>query len=157
VTGAGLAVLLGSSQHSAGAEPDQKRIENPALLLQIVRLKPGESKRFELALPVEKDVPIKSAKGSGRSFLEVVDLSKVEPGQSPSANGTFIENDGKDVFRLRSGVEVVWAQDRPEIEIQASKDAKPGATNLRVQYRPFGSGYRVSAYVIGYRVVIQAD
>ena len=123
--------------------------KSPGLVLQVVRLKPGEAKRVELALPYEM-TPIRPSGKSGRDSLFVNIL--VDAKGSSTATGESVKNDGKGVFRLPAGVELVWVDDRPEIAFRADENAKAVATNLRVRYASFGGGDSV----IGFRVVVEA-
>jgi len=118
------------------------------LLLQVVHLKPGESKRVELALPYEM-APIRPSGKSGRDslFVNIV----LDAKSSSTAKGEPVKSVGNGIFRLPAGVELVWVEDRPEIEFRAEKSAKAAATNLRVRYQSFAGG----DFVIGFRVVVE--
>jgi hypothetical protein len=121
----------------------------PGLLLQVVCLKPGEAKRVELALPYEM-APIRPSGKSGRDSLFVNILLDAKGGST--AKGEPVKNEGKGVFRLPDGVELVWVEDRPEVEFRAGDSAKTTATNVRVRYESFAGG----DFVIGFRVVVEA-
>ena len=122
--------------------------KSPGLVLQVVRLKPGEAKRVELALPYEM-TPIRPSGKSGRDSLFVNILLDARGGST--AKGEPVKNDGKGVFRLPAGVELVWVEDRPEVEFRAGENAKHAATNVRLRYESFGGG----DFVIGFRVVVE--
>src|SRR5262245_48868371 len=122
---------------------------SPGLLLHVVRLRPGDSKRVELGLPYEAMSPIRPSGKSGRDSL-FVNLV-LDARSSSTAKGKPVENDGKGVFRLPAGVELVWVENRPEIEFRAAPSAKAAATNLRGLYHSFAGG----DFVIGFRVVVE--
>ena len=70
----------------------------PSPILQVVRLKPGESKRVELALPFG-GVGFRPGGASGRDFLYLETLPKAEGG-ARTAKGKPIEHDDKKAFDL---------------------------------------------------------
>ena len=121
--------------------------QSPGLLVQVVR-PAGEARRVELgAPPRERAHPAERKERSGLLFVNIV-LTQ----GSTTAKGEPVKNDGKGVFRLPAGVELVWAADRPELEFRVGENAKASATNVRVRYESFGGG----DFVIGYRVVVEA-
>jgi len=133
---------LGLFPLSAGAQE-----QNPQLVLQVVRLKPGETKAIELALP---DRDFRLAGRSGR------DLFYVHLFPKPGGNGEFtpVEHQGEETepYHLAPGLELKWGQEQPGVELRAGKDAKAGTIDLRVTYASFAGG----RHVAGFRVVIAA-
>ncbi len=121
----------------------------PSPVLQVIRLKPGESKRIELALPFG-GVDFRPAGKSGRDFMYVETLPKATGG-SPTAKGNPIKQDEKKSFELSPGVRLTWVADRPEIDFRAGDAAKAGTTDIKVQYQAFGGGN----FFGGYRVIVE--
>lgn len=121
----------------------------PSPILQVVRLKPGESKRVELALPFG-GVGFRPGGASGRDFLYLETLPKAEGG-ARTAKGKPIEHDDKKAFDL-TGVRLAWVADRPEFEFRADEGAKAGTTDVKARYESFGGG----SFTSGYRVVVEA-
>jgi hypothetical protein len=118
--------------------------EKPELILTVVRLKPGEAKKVELALPYNDFRPGGQA---GRDSLGVALLPR--KGAAFEARTEV----GKKAFAVSPGLEVVWVEGRPEVEFRADRDARPGMIDLRVTYESFAGG----AHVAGFRVVIAPD
>jgi hypothetical protein len=139
------ALALGLSPMAAAAQ----EAKSPGVVLQVVRLKPGEAKRVELALPYGV-VDFRPSGRSGRDFFSVAILPAAKGGLT--AKGEPVKADKKGLFRLPPAVELVWVEDRPEVEFRAGKDAKAGAIDVRVLYESFGGG----DYVGGFRVVVEA-
>jgi hypothetical protein len=126
----------------------------PRLALQVVRLKPGESKFVEVALPSEDFRP---AGRSGRSDLAV------DRFPAPGQGGAYVpvelrKTAGKEFWkagphRLANGVEVCWSEDRPGVLFRSGKAAQPGHHDIRVRYTNFGG----KEHMLGFRVVISAE
>jgi len=135
------AVVLGLVPLSAGAQE-----QNPQLALQVVRLRPGETKVIEFALP---GGDFRLAGRSGR------DLFYVHLFPKPGGNGEFVpvEREGQETepYPVAPGLELRWSQEKPGVDLRAAKGAKPGTIDLRVTYASFGAGGR---HFAGLRVVI---
>ncbi len=140
------ATILGLLTASASADDGQ--FTGP--VLQVIRLKPGESKRIELALPFGR-VQFRPGGASGRTFLYLETLPMAEGGVVP-AKGKSINHDVNKVYELTTGVRLAWVADRPEIEVRADAGAKSGTTDVKLRYETFGGG----TYVSGYRVVVES-
>jgi hypothetical protein len=135
----GLSPVVAAAQEARSAE----------VLLHVVRLKPGEAKRVELALPYGV-VGFKPSGASGRDLMSVEVLPAAKG--ALTAKGTPVKRAKRGLYRLAPGVELVWVADRPEIEFRAGKDAKAGAIDVRVRYESFGGG----EFVGGFRVIVEA-
>jgi hypothetical protein len=142
-----LLIAVPPSVVAFAAQPDEKALRP---LLQVVRLKPGESKRVELALPYG-GVEFRPREKSGRDFLYLETIPKAEGG-AQTAKGKSIEHDEKFVFELAPGVRLAWIRDRPEIELRAEPNAAEGTSDVKLRYESFGGG----TYVSGFRVIVEA-
>src|SRR5262245_49455009 len=124
--------------------------QEPApLLLQIIRLKPGESRFIELAAADG----FRPAGKSGRSDLHVHLLSILENGkpksvfpEKPRAGEEFKAASHK----IADGVELRWSADKPGIELRADAAAAASTCDVRVTYWNFGG----KGHVAGWRVVV---
>jgi hypothetical protein len=123
--------------------------KSPRLLLQVIRLKPGEAKRVELALPYDGTAIRPSGKSGRDSLFVYVFWRQARDG---AVKEEPVKDDGKGVFRLPAGVEVVWVKDRAEVELRAGANARAVATDVRVVYQSFGGGPFVSPF----RVIVEA-
>ncbi len=135
------ALVVGLFPLSAGAQE-----QNPQLVLQIVRLRPGETKFIELALP---GAEFRLAGRSGRDLLYVHLFPK------PGGNGEFtpVEHEGEETepYHVAPGLELRWSREKPGVELRAGKDARSGTIDLRVTYASFAGG---GSHFAGLRVVI---
>lgn len=116
----------------------------PQPVLQVVRLKPGESRALELALPAGEFRPWGK---SGRDGLGVARFPR------PGEKVEYVRPTEQGGYDLGDGLSVVWEKGRPGITVRAAKDAKPGTTDVRVTYTQFtvGSG----EHLFGLRVVVE--
>jgi len=144
-----MAFVLPVAAKYANAQDDRR-----SLALQVVPLKPGESKFIEIALPIEEFRP---AGRSGRSDLAVdrfPDAGKggeFEPLKLGKAVGS--EHFKAGLYRVADGVNVNWSNDKPGVVFSASANAKPGQNTIRVRYQNFGG----NEHAIGFRIVISAE
>jgi hypothetical protein len=122
---------------------------DPSPILQVVRLKPGETKSVELAL---KLVQFRPKGRSGRDFLDlnVTTVVNGEIKETPVAgevNGILFT--GR--YLVTPDFTMVWSRDKPELEFHAGVDMKKGMTDLRIIYRSFGGG----DHVAGFRIIVE--
>jgi hypothetical protein len=74
----------------------------------------------------------------------------------PDATGKpeVVWPNGAGVGSLGGGLDLVWESDRPAISFRAAPDAKPGTTDVGVNFDVFtGHG----EHFIGFRVVVEAE
>jgi hypothetical protein len=122
-------------------------LANKGPLLLVIRLKPGETQTFELGTPRygfhPNGVP-------GRHYLNAQPIPKPDATDKPEA---VYPND-QGVGSLGGGLELVWERDRPAISFRAAVDAKPGTTDVGVNYCVFAFQ---GDHFIGFRVVVEAE
>jgi hypothetical protein len=140
-----VATLMGLASDAA----DGQEAKEPSPVLQVVRLKAGETRRVELALPFG-GVEFRTGGRTGRDFLYLETLPKATGG-AQTAKGTSIKHDDKYVFEVGPGVKVGWVEDRPEIEFRAEEGAKAGTRDVKLRYESFGGG----TFVGGFRVIVE--
>ncbi len=125
-----------ATEKKAGAPKEEKPIP---LLVQIVRLAPGETKELEIELPGGQFRP------GTRDLCYVESIPKKF---SKEASTSTILN-GVGYFQVAEGVKMRWH--KAGVTIQASSDAVASSHNLRVRFQSFLDGY----HYIGLRVVIE--
>jgi hypothetical protein len=148
---AGLALLL--SLPATVPAGDQSE-----LLLQVIRLKPGETRAVELATADARD---QGACGQFRPFGNHRYSLGVEvlPGRLSGKKPTPVKAESKEGrptgrYVVSADFVVVWAADRPAVEFQAGKAAGPSTTDLRLAF----DGIRVPGeFVAGFRVVVETS
>jgi hypothetical protein len=139
-----VAGLIGSS--TAGEAVAQ---EPAPLLLQVIHLKPGESRFIELAF----GEGFRPAGQSGRSDLFVHLLSTLENGKpKPVAAEKAVEGEHFKAapHKIADGVELRWSANKPGIELRADTAAPASTCDVRVTYNNFGGKGHVAAW----RVVV---
>src|SRR5262245_42516542 len=105
--------------------------ENPPLVLSVVRLKPGETRVIEFALPGRLDF-----RPAGRSGRDHVVFSVLA---SP-ARAEREEPDQQERIKPPQevpGLELRWDEVRSAVSFRAAKDAAAGAHDFRITYRSF--------------------
>jgi hypothetical protein len=117
----------------------------PRIVLQVIRLKAGDTRTLELALP---DHDFRFFGKSGRDLLSIEVILPWDSKEKPMPQ-SLLTQDGR--CMATKNLAVVWAGDRHGIALQAMKDAGPGTTDLKLTYHAFGGG----PYVAGFRVVIE--
>lgn len=126
-----LAVALACN---ASAQPG----DHPMALLEVVRLKPAESRTIELALPYGK---VRSAEGSGRSDLTLYHYP-ARPGEAavliPLGKAVDGGNFKAAPRTVAEGLTMRWCPDDPCLEIAAGPTAAPGTNDVLVTYANFG-------------------
>jgi hypothetical protein len=118
--------------------------EWPKAVLQVIRLKPGEVRDFELGVLLGE---FKLQGKGGRDSLYVERFVDGKP--------EYVRPNAMRESELGDGLSVLWKNDKPGITLRAAKDAKPGTTDMRITYQQFiaGSGKNI----LGLRVVVQLD
>ena len=124
----------------------------PQLILQVIRLKPGEGRDVELDLPSGRfmwgrtdlhfRLLAKPADGADLVF------NKAEPGEriEPVGAGDSLE------YKLADGLSVIWQPARREIlSFRAGQGAAAGTTDLGVTHLLCLG----NAHFVGFRVVVQ--
>lgn len=124
------------------------KAEDPKPVLQVIRLKQGESKTVELALSGAKFQPVSY---TSRDSLELSVLPPEREGKP-----TIIPRESKDNrftgrYLVSPDFTFVWSKEKPELEFQAGKDMKKGTTDLKIYYHSFGGGN----HIIGFRVIVE--
>lgn len=128
---------------SASVGPVLADEEWPRTLLQVIRLKPGEEKTFELALPVG-DVHA----NIGRDTLQVSRITK----DGRNVKTEPVLRNAKGVYDLGGGLTVAWDQEKPGVSVGAAKGANSGTTDLQLDYRQFTIG--TGQHLLGFRVIV---
>jgi hypothetical protein len=135
-----VAIVVGMGSAGVAQEPER-------LLLQVVRLKPGESRFIELGVAGG----FRPAAKSGRSDLSVHLLSTLEDGKPKpvvAEKATAGEHFKAAPHRIREGVELRWSAEKPGIEFRVDPSAPAGACDVRVGYYNFGSKEHAAAFQV---------
>jgi hypothetical protein len=120
----------------------------PMPALQVIRVKPGETKSVELAL----GRPGYEFRPKGRSARDFLDVSVLTPGVTGfEVKETPVKVKDNNRYEVTPDFTVVWSTDKPELEFHPGKDTKKGTTDLRIVYRSFGGG----DHVAGFRVIVE--
>jgi hypothetical protein len=138
-------VAVGMGSAAVAQEPER-------LLLQVIRLKPGESRFIELGIAGG----FRPAAKSGRSDLAVHLLSTLEDGNPkrvPAEKAVAGEHFKAAPHRIREGVELLWSAEKPGIEIRVDPSAPAGACDVRISYYNFGSKEHAAAF----QVIVSRD
>jgi hypothetical protein len=143
-----LATVFGpSSPGTPAAGPE------PARALVVVRLRPGDERYVEVALPVGQFRP---AGQSVRSMLSV-SLFPEKPGGEfrpvPLGRPTGQEHFKAGPHRVAGGVDLRWSAGRPGVEFHADRDARAVTQDVRVTYSNFGG----KDHAVDFRVVVAAE
>ena len=142
-----LSFALASSSFAAEQEVTKS-------LLQVIRLKAGEHRFIEVALPHGEFRP---AGKSGRSDFAVqlfpgppdgkfIPIVQDKPTESEFFKAT--------PYRIAEGVTLRWSENKPGIELQASQNAPLGTQDIRVTYTNFGFE---GPHAIGFRIIIESE
>jgi hypothetical protein len=135
-----VAIVVAIGSVGVAQEPER-------LLLQVVRLKPGETRFIELGIAGG----FRPAAKSGRSDLAVHLLSTLEEGKpKPVAAEKAVagEHFKAAPHRIREGVELRWSAEKPGIEIRVDPSAPAGACDVRISYYNFGSKEHAAAFQV---------
>jgi hypothetical protein len=120
----------------------------PQPILQVVSLKPGETRMIDLAFP-GGDFPLRHP--PSRQYLYAERIPPLDAGEKPEP----MHPDDTGACPLGDGVTLVWERERHGISFRAAPDAKPGSVEVRVSYFLFTAG--TGELFTGFRVVIQGE